>query len=273
MEELTKTQKILWALAIVAIIVTIVVMVANSGGDTVVSDPIADVSSPVVKKIVAPVVETPTLSVPTTLATIGTESTPLATVAAPTPDPIESILQCSADSTWDPSGLIDINGTTNRLCDDGINSDTATCSPDGSWTYSGCPITTFVNKFSNKCLDNPYGSTEAQAPIWVYDCYNTENPVPGTRGETQQWFYNSADNTIKNPESGLCLNIPDANFTNGAPVGTYPCNGHDSQKFIYDKDSKAIQVKAKPNMCVDQDASSTNVIVWDCHGGANQQWN
>lgn len=74
-----------------------------------------------------------------------------------------------------------------------------------------------------KCLDVSGGGTANGTVVQLWTCNGTG---------AQKWSYDTATRTLRNPQSGRCLDA-----VGGTPV-------HDGQR----------------------------VNLWDCHGGANQQW-
>ncbi len=79
-------------------------------------------------------------------------------------------------------------------------------------------------RIGSKCVDVAYSGTANGTDVWLWNC-NGSN--------AQQWEYNTATKTLRNPNSGKCLDIRDG-FTN-------PSSGQKLQ-------------------------------IWDCWGDVNQRW-
>ena len=74
--------------------------------------------------------------------------------------------------------------------------------------------------YDNKCLDLPANSAAGtQAQIW--DC---------TGGANQKWSYGT-DGTIRNTQTGLCLDANGQGTTNGTQVNSWNCNSQTNQKW------------------------------------------
>ena len=83
------------------------------------------------------------------------------------------------------------------------------------WAASGQTLQSL-----GKCLDAPTGAT-AGAKVQLWDCNG---------GTNQQWTLN-ADGTIRNNQSGLCLDV-DRNLTaNGTLVLLWTCTGAANQQW------------------------------------------
>ncbi len=79
-------------------------------------------------------------------------------------------------------------------------------------------------KALGKCLDISGGGTTNGTVVQIWRCNGTA---------AQQWTYDSGSRTLRNPQSGKCLDA-----VGGTPI-------HDGQRLS----------------------------IWDCYGAANQQWN
>ncbi|MEU8819679.1 ricin-type beta-trefoil lectin domain protein [Actinoplanes sp. NPDC048796] len=83
------------------------------------------------------------------------------------------------------------------------------------WTASGSTL-----RSVGKCLDSPTNATAgAKAQLW--DC---------TGGVNQQWTTGS-DGTIRNNQSGLCLDVRSNQTANGTPVVLWTCTGAANQRW------------------------------------------
>ncbi|EQC34310.1 hypothetical protein SDRG_08083 [Saprolegnia diclina VS20] len=85
------------------------------------------------------------------------------------------------------------------------------------------------------------------------------------------WTFDHMQNTIKSELTGLCL---DAYLgSNGAPVHTYSCSlSNGNQQWQYDPSSKAIKHMIYKGFCLDMDLGSKKAQLWQCNGGASQQF-
>jgi non-reducing end alpha-L-arabinofuranosidase len=72
-----------------------------------------------------------------------------------------------------------------------------------------------------RCLDIDGNGTAAGTKVELWDC----NGVGG-----QKWFQ-QANGSLLNPQSGLCLDDPGGNTANGTQLQVYTCNGTAAQQF------------------------------------------
>jgi hypothetical protein len=73
-----------------------------------------------------------------------------------------------------------------------------------------------------KCLDAQHGGTANGTPIALFDC----------NGSGAQVWTSRADGTLLNPQSGRCLDVPNANTTPGAvQLQLYDCNTTGAQQY------------------------------------------
>jgi lysophospholipase L1-like esterase len=81
------------------------------------------------------------------------------------------------------------------------------------WTYDGQTLQAL-----GKCLDSPTGATAgAKAQLW--DCSGAAN---------QRWTFSSGS-TIRNAQSGLCLDVTGGATANGTTVGLWTCTNAPNQ--------------------------------------------
>jgi hypothetical protein len=74
----------------------------------------------------------------------------------------------------------------------------------------------------NKCLDAQYGGTANGTPVALFDCNGTGAQVWTSR----------ADGSLVNPQSGRCLDDPNANTIPGAvQLRLYDCNSTPAQQY------------------------------------------
>ncbi len=97
----------------------------------------------------------------------------------------------------------------------------------------------------------------------------------------QYWTY-SQNGTLVNG-TGLCADVEGASKYNGARVIAYRCSGKSNQRFAvwqggYDPGypgggyqvSVLLSPQHAPGMCLDRDKSSSQIILFGCHGKSNQ---
>ena len=77
----------------------------------------------------------------------------------------------------------------------------------------------------------------------------------------------------------VCLDVRAAQYADGVPVLTWPCNGGNNQKWNFvakDNGYYNISPVDNANFCLDVKAFGTAVNtpieIWSCNGGANQAW-
>ena len=91
------------------------------------------------------------------------------------------------------------------------------------------------NAQSNRCLDIDQKSTSGGASVHQWDCQdgpgNTDSSAGSqawtmlARGAARGWSYY----VIRNNRSGMCLDLPGATKTDGAPLAQNPCSGNQHQ--------------------------------------------
>ncbi|MEU8238489.1 ricin-type beta-trefoil lectin domain protein [Actinoplanes missouriensis] len=83
------------------------------------------------------------------------------------------------------------------------------------WTYDGQTL-----RAVGKCLDSPTGATAgAKAQLW--DCSGAAN---------QRWTFVSGS-TVRNAQSGLCLDVTGNATANGTAVGLWTCTNSSNQRW------------------------------------------
>ena len=164
------------------------------------------------------------------------------------------------------SGTPTTNGTTTATvtAKDGNGAYAAqsfvwTVSP-GSGTSTG-GATGPITGYEGLCLDDRSASTADYNPIQVYTCNGTN---------AQQWTVES-NNTLQ--VLGGCLDVAGAGTANGTLVDYYPCNGTAAQ--VWDPQPNGELVNPNSGKCLDDTGfggSGTQVQIWACGDGSNQQW-
>ncbi|MEO1377771.1 MAG: RICIN domain-containing protein [Cyanobacteria bacterium J06635_10] len=112
---------------------------------------------------------------------------------------------------------------------------------------------------------------------WLGDCQSQGVNYDGSTGITND---SNGNPIYLGLVSGLdggsskCLDVPNADATNGNQLDLYDCNGTDSQLWHYV--DGVFTSKLDGNKCIDltdsQTANETAVDIYDCNGGENQQW-
>lgn len=125
------------------------------------------------------------------------------------------------------------------------------------------PTTALVKVASSgHCLDVRGDVRSAGVPVIIWDCHGKGN---------QRWSLD-ADGRLRTFDGALCL-VP-ARATAGAEARTAACSGATGQSWRY-TESTALLHEAT-GLCLDVfgagRVAGTQVIVWKCHGAANQRW-
>ncbi|NEB93880.1 lectin [Streptomyces bauhiniae] len=78
-------------------------------------------------------------------------------------------------------------------------------------------------KMLGKCVEvTGNGGTANGTLIELWDCND---------GNNQKWTYNSNSKALVNPQSGRCLDIPNASTTDGTQLEIWDCNGGNNQRW------------------------------------------
>jgi beta-glucosidase len=169
-----------------------------------------------------------------------------------------------------PAGVISGTPTTN-----GTSTVTVTAK-DGNGAYAsrsfvwtvapGTAVSTAgatgpITGYEGLCLDDRSASTALYNPIQVYTCNSTG----------AQQLTVGANNTLE--VLGMCLDVDAAGTANGTLVDLYTCNGTGAQ--VWEPQSNGELVNPNSGKCLDDTGSGgsgTQVQIWACTDGANQQW-
>ncbi|MDG6105753.1 PHB depolymerase family esterase [Dactylosporangium aurantiacum] len=130
------------------------------------------------------------------------------TTTSPPPGGTTTLVGVASGRCLDVPGSNAANGTQPQLwdCHGGANQ---------QWTVSGQTLRSL-----GKCLDAPLNAAAgAKAQLW--DCNG---------GTNQQWSFN-ADGTVRNGQSGLCLDVNRAATANGSPVILWTCTAAANQRW------------------------------------------
>jgi serine/threonine protein kinase len=118
-----------------------------------------------------------------------------------------------------------------------------------------------ITGYQGLCLDDSGGSTANSNPVIVYACNG---------GSNQSWTVGT-DGTLRT--LGMCLDVGGAATNDGATVDLYTCNNTGAQ--VWEPQSNGELVNPESGKCLDDTnfgGAGTQVQIWDCGDGANQQW-
>jgi beta-glucosidase len=134
---------------------------------------------------------------------------------------------------------------------------TWTVAPAGSGGGATGPVT----GYQGLCLDVRSASSADGTPVQVYTCNGTN---------AQQWTV-AADGTLQ--ALGKCLDVSGGGTANGTLVQLYTCNSTGAQ--AWQAQSNGELVNPQSGKCLDDTGfggSGTQVQIWACTDGTNQQW-
>src|ERR1700730_9629059 len=118
-----------------------------------------------------------------------------------------------------------------------------------------------VTGYQGLCLDDRSASTALFNPIQVYTCNGTN---------AQQWTVQSTG-TLE--VLGMCLDVAGAGTANRTLGDLYTCNGTGAQQWQPQSNGELINPNS--GKCLDDTGfggSGTQVQIWACGDGTNQQW-
>jgi chitinase len=110
-------------------------------------------------------------------------------------------------------------------------------------------------------VDDRGASTAEYNPVQVYTCNGTA---------AQDWTV-AAGNTLQ--ALGMCLDVDGGGTANGTTVDLYSCNGTGAQVWVPQSDGELVNPQS--GKCLDDTnwgGSGTQLQIWACGDGANQQW-
>lgn len=198
--------------------------------------------------------------------------------------------------------------------DDAVNADTqihqARCetkAKDQTWLYQDGKLKSAINP--ELCVDASqtfnHGDTRLvscdsqQASGWNYANYelhqhgNSDYVLDAHAGNNQISYYASHQGanqkwelrterevynwvTLRTAMGDGCLDVHNADTSNGNYFKLERCHKHPAQLFYYNPKDGSVRSKLNFDKCLDATgagtANGTALIIWDCHGGANQQW-
>jgi hypothetical protein len=118
-----------------------------------------------------------------------------------------------------------------------------------------------ITGYEGLCVDDRAASTAEYNPVQVYTCNGTD---------AQDWTV-AAGNTLQ--VLGMCLDVDGGGTANGTTVDLYSCNGTGAQVWVPQSDGELINPQS--GKCLDDTnwgGSGTQLQIWACGDGANQQW-
>jgi alpha-galactosidase len=127
---------------------------------------------------------------------------------------------------------------------------------------TGSTTKTIRGNASNRCLDDPNGSTTNGTQPVIWDCNG---------GTNQQWTYSGAKQL---QVLGKCLDAYNNQTSPGTKVEIWDCNGQTNQQWNVNSDGTITGVQS--GLCLDvagaATANNTVVQLWTCNGAGNQKW-
>src|SRR5690554_124591 len=134
---------------------------------------------------------------------------------------------------------------------------------------------TIYNRGTNTCMDIPGNDDGVTSGAWVdhYAC----QPL----ARDQRWLFDLAQGTISNQEGddAFCLDNNGAPWNNGypnlaqttnnTPLVLAACSASAAQQFEQHAD-KSFRLKQSSHYAMD--AAGQALVIWQHHGGSNQQW-
>ncbi|WP_370384237.1 ricin-type beta-trefoil lectin domain protein [Catenulispora sp. GAS73] len=117
--------------------------------------------------------------------------------------------------------------------------------------------------YQGLCLDDRGASTANSNPVQVYTCQNPDN--------AQQWTVGQND-TLQT--LGMCLDVNGGATAKGTAVDLYTCNGTGAQEWL--PTTGGALTNPQSGKCLEDNGnggSGTQVIIDDCSGASDQQWN
>ena len=119
-----------------------------------------------------------------------------------------------------------------------------------------------ITGYEGLCVDVRGANSANSTPVQVYTCNGTN---------AQQWTVVQAGSTLQ--ALGKCLDINGGGTANGTTVDLYTCNGTGAQ--VFEPQSNGELYNPQSGKCLDDTGSGgsgTQLQIWACTDGANQQW-
>ncbi|CAM4245109.1 RICIN domain-containing protein [Kibdelosporangium persicum] len=126
------------------------------------------------------------------------------------------------------------------------------------------PAVKIVNRAFDQCLDADTGTLDANGTkVQLWDCHD---------GDNQWWHYDRDTGTLRNDESGRCLDVDLADHR----IQLWDCHGGDNQRWRDDPTGLALESDALDS-CLDvaHDSLRQNgaeIQVQECTDAPSQQW-
>ncbi|MFE5212912.1 ricin-type beta-trefoil lectin domain protein [Streptomyces sp. NPDC056600] len=88
--------------------------------------------------------------------------------------------------------------------------------------------------------------------------------------------WDDAFRPLRNEATGTCLDAANVSSRNDTAVTGYGCHGQRNQDWWYDGTRRTVHTALSHDRCLDVRGGSvtagTRLVLWDCHGNANQQF-
>ena len=119
-----------------------------------------------------------------------------------------------------------------------------------------------ISNMNNKCIDVPGANFSDGVLVQMYTCNGTN---------AQRWNHVNGQLQTSN---GKCLDAAGGGTANNTPIQIVGCHDHPAQQFVFS--AAGDLVNPVSNRCVDirdwNGNDGAQLILYDCHGGANQKW-
>ena len=155
----------------------------------------------------------------------GATSTTTGAISAAVPGHGTVVYRVSGGGTTQPPPTFRLRGEGSGRCLDVNQASTANGAQMLIWDCHSNPNQQFTEngqalQVMGKCLDAP-ANAAAGTRVQIWDCIG---------GTNQRWTLNS-DGTIRNAQSGLCLDVNNGNTANGTAVIVWSCHGGANQRW------------------------------------------
>jgi len=119
-----------------------------------------------------------------------------------------------------------------------------------------------ISTMNNKCIDVPGANFSDGVLVQMYTCNGTN---------AQRWNHVNGQLQTSN---GKCLDAAGGGTANNTQIQIVGCHDHPAQQFVFS--AAGDLVNPVSNRCVDirdwNAGDGAQLILYDCHGGANQKW-
>jgi hypothetical protein len=134
-----------------------------------------------------------------------------------------------------------------------------------SWCSPGCLQCT-------KPAQDPLATCTGFTPVPLTSCLGpipSPSPTPPSPTPDPGYYYQTI---TPSSNTGLCLDVPGGDTSNGNQLWLWECNGAESQQWRFDE----WQIRYAPDesKCIDAGDMSdgTQLYLWDCNGQPQQTW-